>query len=155
MKKFSPCWTFREEKVEDRGGRGGRCHLCAPGSWHEPPAWAGGTWTLKDIMKKRTYKCVTTNVPTYCWYGSGQGWAQAEGSQLGRARGHGGLSWSQGRHCKENVGMIKKKWKWNWMLWSTSERESESEKGSEEHMGTGTWVDLKLGTAKYYEELWW
>ena len=52
-------------------------------------------------MKKWTYKCVTTNVPTYCWYGSGPVWAQAEGSQLGRARGHGGLSWSQGRHCKE------------------------------------------------------
>ena len=50
-------------------------------------------------MKKQSYKFVT-NVPTYCWYGSGQEWAQGEGKQLGRAHGHEGLSWSQGRHCK-------------------------------------------------------
>ena len=105
------------------------------GMHHQHKYEVPGHW--KTLWKSKK----ATNVPTYCWYGSGPVWAQAEGSQLRRAHGHGGLSWSQGRHCK-------KKWKWNWMLWTTSESEIESEKGSEEHMGTGTWVDLKVGTAK-------
>ena len=40
------------------------------------------------------------NIPTYWWYGFGLWQAREEDKQLRRTHGHGGLSWSQGRHCK-------------------------------------------------------